>query len=175
MGFLERGMLEYVQIGSVSPQTESEAGSTLLRPTDFFCEAILWTKWRCRGNMLADTDCELLELNGDVFRQCVKQHQVVLDIVRDYGEAFVETLNLIAAKESELELTDVQFDYLNEAPLEKFLANPWISDLSSMSQIGTLGTSRSKVTKLMAGVPSLGAVGGNVSLRTRYVRGSSFV
>eukprot|EP00971_Amphidinium_carterae_P240729 4778881-Amphidinium_carterae.1 len=81
--------------------------------------------------MQADTDCELLELHGRAFRTCVKQHQVVHDIVRDYARAFVETLNLVGATTNRL--SDVQQNYLNEEPVLKFLAEPWIQELSTAS------------------------------------------
>mmetsp|Transcript_13175 Transcript_13175/g.24315 ORF Transcript_13175/g.24315 Transcript_13175/m.24315 type:complete len:736 (+) Transcript_13175:58-2265(+) len=137
MGFLESGVLEYMHIRKSSGKPLQE--STLCKPGTFFCEAVLWTKWRCRGNMQADSDCQLLELSGTAFRRCAKQHRVVRSLVQDYAKAFIEALNAVASE------PDLQQSCLHEEPVLKFFSEPWSFGFgisgTPLSRTGALGIS----------------------------------
>mmetsp|Transcript_29244 Transcript_29244/g.67324 ORF Transcript_29244/g.67324 Transcript_29244/m.67324 type:complete len:789 (-) Transcript_29244:93-2459(-) len=73
-----------------------QARDIQLGPLDRFCEAALWTKWHSRGVMVALEDCELLDLRGCVFRKTVLRHHFTANFIRQYAEAFIEDLNLLA-------------------------------------------------------------------------------
>mmetsp|Transcript_31936 Transcript_31936/g.74772 ORF Transcript_31936/g.74772 Transcript_31936/m.74772 type:complete len:817 (+) Transcript_31936:95-2545(+) len=102
MSFVVSGSLSYVRPSRSSHVSFAEAlvekpEQPRLAPSDHFCEAALWTKWRSRGSMNADEDCDLLDLCGSKFRKTITGHQYVATLVRQYAEAFVEDLNYIAS------------------------------------------------------------------------------
>jgi len=119
MGFVVSGVLHYT--GMITGSSE-EQPSQLLGPQESFCEAVLWTKWHCRGTMQADADCDLLELIGAQFRTCLKRHHLVTGLVQQYAEAFVEVLNLAAQDNFSMPLSDLQAPYVTEGePITKVL------------------------------------------------------
>jgi len=107
-----------------SHQGSNHPADVLLGPSDFFCEAPLWTKWSCRGTMVADADCDLLDVIGASFRKSVKQHHIMTNLVKQYAAAFIEVLNLASAGCLEKPLSDLQESYILEGPLVKVLNEP---------------------------------------------------
>mmetsp|Transcript_60786 Transcript_60786/g.144823 ORF Transcript_60786/g.144823 Transcript_60786/m.144823 type:complete len:785 (-) Transcript_60786:128-2482(-) len=142
MGFLECGVLKYSCIRRDHDSAHSHKEDTLVTPKQTFCEAVLWTKWRCRGNMQADTDCDLLMLDAPRFRMCVRRHQMVIGLVQSYAQSYLEVLELAAAGglANGAHLSDLQHRYPGEEPMMRFFAEPWIQDLSHNS-ISTGGSS----------------------------------
>mmetsp|Transcript_54480 Transcript_54480/g.129864 ORF Transcript_54480/g.129864 Transcript_54480/m.129864 type:complete len:792 (+) Transcript_54480:127-2502(+) len=140
MGFLEEGILVY----SVLPMTadvefldqQKDADLQFLsmqagKDLQMFCEAPLWTHWRTKGNLQADTDCTILELSGHAFRTCMKRHHSMLSVVIPYAKAFLEVLNQARNGLYDSPLTDLQGVFLFEEQIQGLFATPWMQDGSS--------------------------------------------
>mmetsp|Transcript_44990 Transcript_44990/g.104115 ORF Transcript_44990/g.104115 Transcript_44990/m.104115 type:complete len:711 (+) Transcript_44990:39-2171(+) len=112
MGFVVSGVLSY---DSVTSHAELEGSSVLLGGQDFFCEAVLWTKWRARGTLHADGDCAVLELSGAAFRACFHRYPLLTSFVQSYAKAFVDVLNMAATHQFKHPLTDLQASYVADA------------------------------------------------------------
>mmetsp|Transcript_49125 Transcript_49125/g.114904 ORF Transcript_49125/g.114904 Transcript_49125/m.114904 type:complete len:754 (+) Transcript_49125:63-2324(+) len=153
MSFVVAGVLRYnlykhrfrteggSEIASESMSLPNEDDLTLVNPSDFFCEATLWTRWHCRGTMTADADCDLLDISGPAFRRCVKQHHGMTNVLRQYAAAFVEVLARLAAGETsnDLKLSDLQKSYITEAPgIVKVLTEPALYERKNSSGLMSL-------------------------------------
>eukprot|EP00971_Amphidinium_carterae_P028501 560871-Amphidinium_carterae.1 len=90
MSFVVAGVLSYAVIHD--PHIRGDAGREFIGPLDYFCEAALWTKWHCRGTLIADADCEVLDVDGPIFRKSVTSHHIMTGLVRQYAQAFIDDL-----------------------------------------------------------------------------------
>jgi len=115
MGFIVSGVLDY----NPGQRYMREDGQPwLLGPTDSFCEAVLWTRWKCRGMMTSDVESEVIELSSGGFRRCIQRNHIVLITVQGYAHAFIEVLNSASSGDLAEPLTDVHTGFLTEAPIQ---------------------------------------------------------
>jgi len=147
MGFLESGILLYSTLpvgGGVGQSGEADwLFLSLQRGKEFqmFCEAPLWTHWRTRGNLTADTDCTILELSGAEFRKCVSRHPGMTNVVKCYAREFVVVLNRARMGGTETPLTDLHGVYMYEEQIQTLFAAPWMQDPKSTDSTWAIKTS----------------------------------
>merc|ERR1719240_1429532 len=62
---------------------------------DWFCEGVLWTdSWTTRGCMVAKTECELMAIMGEKFREVVtRNHTATFRLLCEYAALYVEHVN----------------------------------------------------------------------------------
>jgi hypothetical protein len=88
MYFVVAGNLEY---------TDSYGATTEVREKQWLCEAVLWTEWRHRGTLTAQSDVKLATLNADIFhkicKRLLKEKNPQCLLILRYASEFVAELN----------------------------------------------------------------------------------
>merc|ERR550514_1394880 len=104
MYFVKHGSLTYIQKqkeeGSATSKTTTKA--ILLEVDTWVAEAVLWTPWKHAGELRATTECELIAINGDEFRQAVQGFPRCLIAASQYAESFVLELNDSRERQTDL-------------------------------------------------------------------------
>mmetsp|Transcript_38880 Transcript_38880/g.91537 ORF Transcript_38880/g.91537 Transcript_38880/m.91537 type:complete len:858 (+) Transcript_38880:154-2727(+) len=92
MGHKAQSML-FVTFGIISYRPAWEnAQSIRLSEGECCCEPSLWMLWAHVGRAHAAVESEIMDLNARKFRDIVMEHPSQVRIVREYGAAFVRTL-----------------------------------------------------------------------------------
>eukprot|EP00929_Paragymnodinium_shiwhaense_P080101 TRINITY_DN41752_c0_g1_i1.p1 TRINITY_DN41752_c0_g1~~TRINITY_DN41752_c0_g1_i1.p1 ORF type:complete len:493 (-),score=95.14 TRINITY_DN41752_c0_g1_i1:97-1575(-) len=66
-----------------------------LQKMDQLCEPILWTSWRHRGELMADTPLDLVLLSPDIFLEILSQHPHPHSLAKRYGCRFLHFINSV--------------------------------------------------------------------------------
>mmetsp|Transcript_26704 Transcript_26704/g.61469 ORF Transcript_26704/g.61469 Transcript_26704/m.61469 type:complete len:743 (-) Transcript_26704:236-2464(-) len=141
MGFIVSGVLDYAaqrqqpttsEKKGESSSKRSQSAPCLVGPNDNYCEAALWTRWKCCGEMHADDVTDIIELNAFAFRRCVQRNMIVFNVVQGYAVAFIEVLNSAATGGLSQPLTDIQTHFLQEEPIQKLFQREDPSTLLSL-------------------------------------------
>lgn len=102
----ERNSLEIIEDGKIVFEKE------------WLCEMVLWlSRWHHCGTISADSHCQIIAVDAELFRRVTAQHSLGLSLARNYALSFIEAL-----KKHEGPMTDFleNFDvYAQTATLEK--------------------------------------------------------
>jgi hypothetical protein len=71
-------------------QLEDDDG--LARREDWACEACLWTEWYALGELSAKTECKLVSIDANAFRQVIEKEFRVWTVVSAYARCYVTFL-----------------------------------------------------------------------------------
>lgn len=140
-------LMYFVTVGALQYAPHHKAGggqgktwSASPEENNFFCEAVLWTdRWLSCGTMRAETECELVGLNGPKFREVMTQyHTANMLLPKDYAEAFVQSLNWSLKGEGMNALSDVQTHLVLtpevQVVLSKYSINPTGHDAAKLKR-----------------------------------------
>jgi hypothetical protein len=91
-----------------------------LHRDDWVCEHSLWVPWSCKGNLVAEMDCQLILIDHKEFAEVIREEDALYPIITCYAEVYVKWLNGLA-EHSQTMLSDVCL-YQNDAPrVEAFI------------------------------------------------------
>jgi len=121
MYFITGGNLQYTPSNKVAGRDPVVS----LEQNNFFCEAVLWTdRWLSCGIMRAETECELVGLDGQKFREVMTQyHTANMMLPKDYGAAFVQGLNESLKCQGIFAMSDMQLHLLQTTEVQTVLVN----------------------------------------------------
>jgi len=109
MFFIVSGSMEYTGRRRALAPRPGDAGPLARRlgAGDWVCEAVLWTRWKHRGTLTAQSDCcRLLDLDAQTFFQVCETFPSVHPAI--YAEEFVSHLNDLSASPTNM-ATDLAF------------------------------------------------------------------
>lgn len=66
---------------------------------DWICEASIWVSWPCRGNLVAESDAQLINVDSKTFIETMQGDAYLMPLMTCYAEAFAEWLNNLPAKD----------------------------------------------------------------------------
>jgi len=96
MFFVILGELEYAQ---------HELQTSMVGPSEWLCEQLLWMQWMHVGTVTAMSDCRLLVLNAEQFQKIIKGFPT--EHARVYAAAFVKRMNRHRAQDQLTEVGNV--------------------------------------------------------------------
>lgn len=89
--FFTKGHMQYTPEHDVPVMVEAQSPTVVP-----ICEAILWVAWHMHGRMVADSECELLQIDATTFRIVLASNRKAMPLAQLYSMEFARGLNELA-------------------------------------------------------------------------------